>query len=437
MPTYTRSESPIDRSALRSPATLHPNGSVTPRTEAVTRKNIFREPWAGSSLDTTNWTLAQAGTGTTAAVSSGTLVMTSGTVSGNEVSVTTVDTFQLPARVLVALQLSQRIANQATYVELFSVDPVTGLDDAQTFARWRLDATTATNGIYEVQEDALTPLSSAASTITTTASQSLFTIDAGSEAVQFSTKALNVATAQAVGYLLDGQIGDPNATYRLRIRLRNTGTAASSTTLTCSLVSVLEYHEADKAGRGAITGAQAIPAFITGSAASGVTVAVSGTTTVAGVAARNSSSPGNPLYVATGASANPAVVTTGRITDLLATLIGALIVKPFSIPEGDWSYAPSAAITNTTAVALKAAVASNRNYLTGITIHNTNGTATEVTISDGSTVIWRGYATATMAQPMTITFPSPIKTSVNAALNFACITTAANVYVNAQGYTAP
>jgi hypothetical protein len=36
-----------------------------------------------------------------------------------------------------------------------------------------------------------------------------------------------------------------------------------------------------------------------------------------------------------------------------------------------------------------------------------------------------------------IIFTNPIKTTANAALNFACITTGAAVYVNAQGYTAP
>jgi len=42
-----------------------------------------------------------------------------------------------------------------------------------------------------------------------------------------------------------------------------------------------------------------------------------------------------------------------------------------------------------------------------------------------------------MTEPVEIAFYNPLKTTANAALNFACITTGAQVYVNAQGYTAP
>jgi hypothetical protein len=87
---------------------------------------------------------------------------------------------------------------------------------------------------------------------------------------------------------------------------------------------------------------------------------------------------------------------------------------------------------------LKAALASNRNYLTSIQIQNTHATVgTEVVIKDGSTVIWRGYAQANMQDMLEINFSTPLKTSVNVALNFAAITTGANIYVNAQGYQAP
>jgi hypothetical protein len=36
-----------------------------------------------------------------------------------------------------------------------------------------------------------------------------------------------------------------------------------------------------------------------------------------------------------------------------------------------------------------------------------------------------------------VIFENPLKTTANTALNFACITSGAAVYVNAQGYTAP
>jgi hypothetical protein len=39
----------------------------------------------------------------------------------------------------------------------------------------------------------------------------------------------------------------------------------------------------------------------------------------------------------------------------MATMIGALVNKPFSIPEADWSYAPAGTIANTADVVIAAA----------------------------------------------------------------------------------
>ncbi|HDU1185824.1 TPA: hypothetical protein REU56_002934 [Listeria monocytogenes] len=137
-------------------------------------------------------------------------------------------------------------------------------------------------------------------------------------------------------------------------------------------------------------------------------------------------------------TANYTAVQTGDAADFVTTLVGALIQKPFSIPELDWMYSGATPVTTTTDVALKAAPGAGiRNYLTGIQIQNTSTTATEVVIKDGATVIWRGYAPASMTVCADMTFPTPLRTTAAAALNFACITTAANVYVNAQGYQAP
>jgi len=146
------------------------------------------------------------------------------------------------------------------------------------------------------------------------------------------------------------------------------------------------------------------------------------------------------VLVATGLSANPTAVTTGRGIDLLATLIGALVNKPFSIPEADWQYAGAAGgITGTADVVLKAAAAAGvRNYVTSIDLRNAHATvATEVVIKDGATVIWRQLLPAAMATPVDITFPTPLRGTAATAVNFACLTTGAQVYVNAQGYAAP
>lgn len=169
-------------------------------------------------------------------------------------------------------------------------------------------------------------------------------------------------------------------------------------------------------------------------------VTLSGTSNaIAGVAAHDATLTGNPVRIAGRAlTANYAAVASGDIADLVTTLVGALIQKPYSIPEADWSTASIAGgIVNTTDVVLQtAAGAGLRRYVTGMTISNNSATATEFVIKDGAIVIWRDMVKANQA-PIFIGFPTPLKTTANAALNAACITTGAAVYCNAQGYTAP
>lgn len=147
------------------------------------------------------------------------------------------------------------------------------------------------------------------------------------------------------------------------------------------------------------------------------------------------------LVLGTGqvSTGTPPSRANGTIAAPLLTAYGAQIARPFSIPEQDWNYVAAAGgIVNTTAVPIKtAAGASIRNYLTGIVYQNTSAVASEITILDGVSVIWRGMASASMIIPAAITFPSPLKSTANAALNVQMGTTATVTYVNAQGYTAP
>jgi hypothetical protein len=149
---------------------------------------------------------------------------------------------------------------------------------------------------------------------------------------------------------------------------------------------------------------------------------------------------GNPVRLAGRAlSAAYTTVATGDTADLMTTLQGVLTVRPYTIPELEWSYAAaSGGVVNTTDVVLAAAAGAGlRRYITSITLSNNSATATEVVLKDGaSSVIWRGQLPAN-APNISVAFRNPLKTTANTALNFACITTAAAVYVNAQGYTAP
>lgn len=211
---------------------------------------------------------------------------------------------------------------------------------------------------------------------------------------------------------------------------------ASSTTVNLLFASVLDYAELTAeitAGRGQSAAAQALAVQVAGGALG-----------AQGLAARGSNAAGNPLYVATGLGANPSAVSSGRNVDLLATLIGALVTKPYSIPEADWSYATDGTtntpLTTTADRAIRAAAGVGiRNYLTAVQLQNTHATqATDVVVKDGAaTVLWRGPLPAAMAAPLLLEFPTPLRGSANAALNLACVTAGANVVANAQGYAAP
>lgn len=158
-----------------------------------------------------------------------------------------------------------------------------------------------------------------------------------------------------------------------------------------------------------------------------------------GQSAHDAAIAGSPVRIAgRGLSAAYTTVTTGDTTDLITTLQGVLITRPYQIPELEFSYASAAGgVVNTTDVVLAAAAGAGlRRYICSMGLSNNSATATEVVLKDGATVIWRGHLPAN-APNLHIDFSTPLKTSANAALNFACITTAAAVYVNAQGYTAP
>lgn len=170
------------------------------------------------------------------------------------------------------------------------------------------------------------------------------------------------------------------------------------------------------------------------------TVSVSGTLTTAGPAAHSAAASGNPVQIGgVVATAVSTAEVAGDACRLQMSTGGAAIIRPYAVPELDWSYAAAAGgITNTTDVAIKAAAGAGvRNYLTSISVTNASATiATEVVIKDGATIIWRGFVgtQALLNSAVNVTFPTPLKSTANTALNVACITTGAAVYVNAQGH---
>jgi hypothetical protein len=167
---------------------------------------------------------------------------------------------------------------------------------------------------------------------------------------------------------------------------------------------------------------------------------------VAGTTANNATTVPNPVLTSiVGVSANPAAGTTARQQQAIGTLIGVPVTKPYSIPEGEWSYGAAAAgiLNTTTAVTIKtAAGAGIRNYITSIQVMSEAlTTATELAVRDGAggTVLWRTKIPTGGLPTAQFNFPSPIKGTANTLLEVVTITAsgAGAVYFNAQGYAAP
>ena len=118
------------------------------------------------------------------------------------------------------------------------------------------------------------------------------------------------------------------------------------------------------------------------------------------------------------------------------------LTRPYAEPGAEWVYASAGAIADTTAVVLVAAVAGKRHFLNGLQLSNTDATVgTVVQILSASTVIWQFYlapqiAATTGHSGVPIVFPTPLRAAIGEALSVKCVTTSAEVYANAQGYSA-
>jgi hypothetical protein len=156
--------------------------------------------------------------------------------------------------------------------------------------------------------------------------------------------------------------------------------------------------------------------------------------------ARGAAIVGSLLMIgARGSTAAPATVADGQAVDLLADTYGRLVVRPWSVPELCWSYAvPTGGIVTTTDTPIAAAAGAGlRRYLNSLTLSNNNATATEFVVKDGAATVLARFALPANAPNTSVRFEPPLAGSANTAMNVACLTTAAAVFCNAQGFTAP
>lgn len=225
----------------------------------------FRDSFGGASLDTTKWT-SSVGSGASITLGSGVMNMVSGVVANAETYILSKEVFTIPFRVSIGFTMSQRIANQEFFVEMVSVDPVTGVPDGKNSVAWDFDSTTATSAKYLVSNSGLTPLASGYVTVPTTASGGIYEIEPFADEVWFHGGTLDSTSGRANSYRRHQQIPDPNAVYKLRLRWKNGATApASTTTAVVQYVSVQDYAELTAeitAGRGQGVAGQAIAAAV-------------------------------------------------------------------------------------------------------------------------------------------------------------------------------
>lgn len=284
---------------------------------------------------------------------------------------------------------------------------------------------------------------------TATSAATLFTQDMlGYESI--TTQVTSAGSACTITY----ETSEDQSTWFATLGLNAANVGASVPSSTSTTAVMLQFSRRGRYFRARVSTYGSGTVTIVGSLSKTpvpVTVSVAGLGTnaalsVRGPEAHDAAVNGNPLRVAArGLTANYTAVTTGDVADLVTTLVGALIQKPYAIPELDWTYAAaSGGIVDTSDNVLKAAGAAGiRNYLTWIDLINTDTTVgTEVVVKDGSTVIWRTFIPASIAavtQPMPVSFnfPTPLRGTAATALNVACITTSSQTYVNAGGYQAP
>lgn len=156
--------------------------------------------------------------------------------------------------------------------------------------------------------------------------------------------------------------------------------------------------------------------------------------TVSGSTAQDNATP-NPVGIG-GRATNvnqAAMSATGDLVHTTHTMIGALVNKPYCIPEAEWVYA--GALTLTTDVVAKAAAGTGiKNHVTLVQATNTGASANDLIIKDGTTV--RLQITIPAGQSMIIPLSTGIPLTANTALNVALSADGA-VRVNLLGYTAP
>lgn len=449
-------------------ATLGPkdaagSASVTLATEQTTasgavlvgnNRSKIRDDFAGPVLDATKWQLVQTGAGqaiTFPGVTTSYLNINSGVTANAVTIIRSLEIFRLPLRLSLGVSASQRIVNTEFFVELVECDadgtlittaPAnTNTGTSPDYAAIKFDNVTATTAMLIVRGGGAPETVVAASPIVTTTAlgtgpnfqpANALELQVNGEQVALLSSAIDTTGAAAAPRRVTQSAPDPNAFYKLQLRLRNLGTApASATDYRVHFLRLFDFTRLSAeivGGAGSGNAANSVPVNVAGGLLSAVATGTAIEDATLGAAA--------PVLIGgmvrTGAA--PATLVQGDAVRLTMTSSAAAVVKLFSVPETDFTY--TGVLTTAVAAAASNAVAGARNHAASLQYQNSGTVATTLEVLDGATVKWQGHAPANMAAPASITFAIPLRGTTNTALNVKCGTTGANVLVNVQGYQA-
>jgi hypothetical protein len=229
----------------------------------------WRDEFPGSALQSGNWEVRKVGVGMSYSVASSKLTIATGTTSGDVLELISKPIrIKPPCRLFVSLDsISQRIANQEFSIELIRSD--TAVDAVNTdsvgFYLFGTNATFADMRSFS-QGDASAGLLNQA--VVNTSGASLFEIDLTTDEVWFYNGSVDVdTTTKTLAKRMTRKVPDPAQTYMVRIRAKNTGTAASTTNFVIDSVLVEDYTHLGveiARSRGSSAAGEQLPVYIAG-----------------------------------------------------------------------------------------------------------------------------------------------------------------------------
>ena len=212
-------------------------------------KSKIRDEFPAGVLDPALWETVATGTGMTVTVGNGStgsyLNIASGTTANSETLIRSVGMFTLPVRLAAFVTANQRIANCEFFIELIEVNPATGLPvtvaASQTNAGFyknhaaiKFDGTVATEARLSVRSGGAPEFQTAASTITTTVATGtdpnffpagFVELQVTGEHVALFQAAIDTQAAAGGARRVTQAAPNPDAVYKLQLRVRNLATA--------------------------------------------------------------------------------------------------------------------------------------------------------------------------------------------------------------------